>query len=326
MQFIRSVLVLVLLLAVCEATASAVDFTKDDFRQATAIFQPLPVHAFDKENPLIPARVALGKELYNEKALSLDKDLSCASCHDVNKGGVDNRQFSTGRNGQLGGRNSPTSLNAALHFVQFWDGRAKDVEAQALGPILNPVEMAIPDEATAVARIKSIAAYAAKFAKAFPGEKEPLTYINIGRAIGAYERTLVTPGKFDKFLKGDQKVLTDTEKRGLKTFVSVGCVSCHSGATVGGQMFQKLGLVKPFPTKDLGRFEVTKDEADRSFFKVPGLRNVALTAPYFHDGSVKELPEAVKLMAEHQLGRTLTQEQTHDIVAFLGALSGEKNL
>ncbi|MCO6429363.1 MAG: cytochrome-c peroxidase [Deltaproteobacteria bacterium] len=288
-----------------------------------ALFPPLPKSADSPHNPGTPEKIALGKRLYSETKLSKAEGLSCNSCHDLKNYGVDNEATSLGHNNQRGTRNSPTVYNAALHIAQFWDGRAKDVEEQALGPMMNPVEMAMATEVEVIQRLSKDPSYIEAFKKAFPGEKEPLNFQNVGKAIGAFERTLLTPSRFDAYLKGDEKALSAEEIRGLKTFHETGCTMCHAGATVGGQMFQKLGLVKPYETKDLGRYEVTKNEAEKYFFKVPSLRNIEKTAPYFHDGNVKTLDEAVRLMAEHQLGRTLTDGQVNDIVTFLKALTGE---
>jgi cytochrome c peroxidase len=288
----------------------------EDLSSLRVMFQPLP-----KVANLDQAKVELGKKLFNEKALSIANDLSCNSCHNLATFGVDNKPTSDGHKGQKGTRNSPTVLNAALHFTQFWDGRAKDVEEQALGPVMNPVEMAMPSESEVISRLKSNAEYVGLFAKAFPSEVDTVTFKNIGRAIGAFERTLITPSRFDSFLAGDDKALTEQEIKGLRSFRDVGCVACHSGATLGGQMFQKIGLVKQYPAKDLGRYEVTKNEVDKYFFKVPSLRNIEKTYPYFHDGSVKTLEEAIKLMGEYQLGRQLSDEQVKDIVAFLRTLT-----
>jgi cytochrome c peroxidase len=231
---------------------------------------------------------------------------------------------SPGHKKQLGGRNSPTVYNAGGHIAQFWDGRAADLETQAKGPVLNPGEMAMP-EAPAVEKVlESMPEYVAMFKKAFPNEAKPVTFNNMALAIGAFERGLVTPGRFDAFLKGDASALTEPEKQGLKTFVESGCTACHAGAGVGGHLYQKLGLVVPWPNqKDLGRFEVTKNEADKMFFRVPSLRNVAKTGPYFHDGKVATLEEAVSLMGKHQLGKTLEAGQVKQIVTFLNALTGE---
>jgi cytochrome c peroxidase len=236
-------------------------------------------------------------------------------------GGDDNRGGSVGVKGQVGGRSAPTVWNSAFNATQFWDGRAATVEKQALGPILNPIEMAMPSEAVVIERLKKDNSYPKEFAAAFPGDNDPISYANVGNAIGAFERTLITPSRFDQFLKGDDNALTPEEKKGAQAFVQTGCVACHNGATLGGMMFQKLGLVKPYPTTDMGRFEVTKNEVDKMMFKVPSLRNVAKTGPYFHDGSVKTLDEAVSKMAEYQLGKQLTPEQVKEIVIFLNSLT-----
>ena len=286
-----------------------------------AAFAPLPQQADSAENPITPQKIALGKRLYLDPQLSKDGTVSCNSCHNLKTFGVDNEPTSPGHKGQRGGRNSPSSFNAALHATQFWDGRAATVEKQALGPILNPIEMAMPSEAAVIERLKKDKSYPTEFSAAFPGEKDPVTYANVGNAIGAFERTLITPSRFDEFLKGKDDALTPAEKKGAQLFVQTGCTACHLGATLGGMMFQKLGLVKPYPTKDLGRFEVTKNETDKMVFKVPSLRNGAKTGPYFHDGSVKTLNEAVSIMAEYQLGKKLTPEQVGEIVTFLNSLT-----
>lgn len=270
------------------------------------------------------ARIELGRKLYFEKALSKNNDISCATCHNLKSFGVDNKPVSEGHLEQRGKRNAPTVFNAYLHIAQFWDGRAKDVEEQALGPILNPIEMALDSEEEAVARLKAKDSYRELFKKAFPDEKEPLTFKNIGRAIGAFERTLVTPSRYDRFLQGDDTALSEEEKRGLKKFKEHGCIACHNGSTLGGLQFQKIGVVVPYQTEDLGRYNVTKKESDKYVFKVPSLRNVAKTAPYFHDGKIRTLEMAVKLMAKHQLGKKLPDEDIKDIVAFLNSLTADK--
>ena len=286
-------------------------------------FAQLPkVMTADQQAPA-EALVALGRALYYDARLSKNQDVSCNSCHLLDRYGVDGAPTSTGHKGQKGGRNAPTSYNAAGHIAQFWDGRAADVEAQAKGPVLNPIEMAMPDEASVIKVLRSIPGYAPMFAAAFPVEKDPITYANMAKAIGAFERGLVTPSKIDAFLGGDDAALTEAEKRGLNTFVEVGCTDCHSGPYLGGAIYQKAGLVKPWPNQaDAGRFEVTKNEADRMMFKVPGLRNIEKTGPYFHDGSVASLDEAIRMMGVHQLGRELTPEQIADIRAFLGSATG----
>jgi cytochrome c peroxidase len=183
--------------------------------------------------------------------------------------------------------------------------------------------MAMESEAAVIARLKADPTTVKEFQAAFPSEKDAVTYPNVGKAIGAFERTLMTPSRFDDFLRGDASALSEEEKNGGKLFVETGCATCHNGATIGGMMYQKLGLIKPYPTKDLGRAEVTKNEADRFIFKVPALRNVAKTAPYFHDGSIKTLPEAVAIMAEYQLGKKLDDAQVQSIVTFLNSLTAK---
>lgn len=310
----------ILPLAILTLTLTTATAYSDDSSWKAA-FAPLPTLADSAENPVTPEKVTLGKKLYLDTRLSKDQDISCNSCHNLKTFGVDNEPTSPGHKGQRGGRNSPSSFNAALHATQFWDGRAANVEKQALGPILNPGEMAMPSEAAVIERLKKDKGLVAEFQKAFPNQTDPVTYANVGNAIGAFERTLITPSRFDDFLKGDENALTPEEKKGGALFAQTGCVACHNGAAIGGAMFQKLGLVKPYPSKDLGRFEVTKNEADKMMFKVPSLRNVAKTGPYFHDGSVKTLDEAVSKMAEHQLGKNLTAEQVKEIVTFLNALT-----
>lgn len=297
--------------------------------RANGSFQPLPETIESPNHPLTPEKIALGRQLYYEKRLSKAQELSCNSCHDLEAYGADSRggadgKFSKGHRSQLGGRNSPTSYNAALNVAQFWDGRAPDVEAQAKGQVLEPTEMALPDGDSAVKVLQSIPGYKPLFAAAFPGEAEPITFDNMAVAIGAFERKLTTQDRFDRFLRGNVKALDETEQKGLATFLDTGCVACHSGPGIGGGMFQKLGLLKPYPTPDLGRFEVTKNEADKQFFKVPSLRNVEETAPYFHDGSQPTLAAAVATMAEYQTAKgKLSDEEINAIVAFLKTLTGK---
>lgn len=267
--------------------------------------------------------VALGRDLYHEKQLSTGKNLSCASCHDLTRFGQDGEATSPGSTGERGGRNSPTSVNAFRQIAQFWDGRAADVEAQAQGPVLNPIEHGFAEEADFLAALKAVDGMPARFAAVFPGQDEPVTLANFGAAVGAFERTLVTKGRWEEFLDGNDDALTAEEKKGFATFVEVGCTTCHNGRTVGGGMYQKLGLVEPYETADKGVGALKGDPAQDYFFKVPMLLNVAETAPYFHDGSVKTLEDAVKIMAKHQLGRQLTDEQVASIVAFLKALTGK---
>ena len=288
------------------------------------IFAPLKGDMASKANPSTDAKVLLGRMLYFDKRLSKNHDISCNSCHQLDKYGVDGEPTSPGHKRQRGTRNSPTVYNAAGHIAQFWDGRAEDVEEQAKGPILNPVEMAMKSEADVVAVLKSIPGYVDAFKNAFPEEKKPLSYDNLAKAIGAFERKLVTPGRWDAYLGGDSDALSAAEKAGLNAFVQAGCIACHTGPYLGGHMYQKLGLVKAWPSqKDLGRFAETKKPADKMMFKVPSLRNITKTGPYFHDGSVADLKKAIAMMAEHQLGRTLTADQVDAIATFFGSLEGE---
>lgn len=288
-----------------------------------AMFGPLPVAVEVATNPTSDAKVALGRMLYYETRLSKNHDLSCNSCHDLAAYGGDGKEVSPGHKAQKGTRNSPTVYNAAGHFVQFWDGRAATVEEQAKGPIVNPVEMA-SDEKRVIETLSSIPAYVEAFKKAFPDAKDAISLENVGKAIGSFERKLLTPAKWDKYLKGDKSALTDQEKAGFNAYVEAGCTACHTGPYLGGTVYQKAGLVKPWPNqKDQGRFDVTKADADKMMFKVPGLRNIEKTAPYFHDGSGKTLAEAVKVMASLQSGKELKDDEVKSIVAFLNTLTGD---
>lgn len=323
---------LAFLSAFAEAQKGVSKEDRELLERAKSFFSPLPKIADNPENKVTPEKVKLGKMLYFDPRLSKSGFISCNSCHNISTYGVDNLPTSIGHKWQIGPRNAPTTLNAALHIAQFWDGREKDVEAQAKGPIINPKEKASPSPEFVVDRIKSIPEYVELFKKAFPEEKGAITYDNITKAIAAFERTLITPSRFDKFLQGDTKALTKEEKEGLKLFIDVGCITCHRGPAVGGEMYQKFGLVKPYyevikysdPSKiDKGRYEITKNEGDMYVFKVPSLRNVSRTYPYFHDGSVWDLKEAVSIMAEIQLGRKLEPDQIDKIVSFLKALDGD---
>ena len=310
----------VLVLPGCKKETSAVVD-----RAALTAFAPLPAAMETPANPLTDAKIDLGRTLYYETRLSANNNVSCNTCHNLTTYGVDNRRVSLGTTNQPGGRNSPTVYNAAAHLAQFWDGRAPTVEEQAKGPILNPVEMGMPNADAVVQRLRGIREYREAFAKAFPGERNPVTYDNVGLAIGAFERRLVTPGRWDRFLRGDTAALTREERQGLNVFLQTGCQACHNGALMGGAMFQRLGMVQPWTDhSDLGREAVTHNSADSLVFKVPSLRNVEHTAPYFHNGQVVTLHEAVGLMSQHQLGKTLTPEQVTQVVAFLKALSGEQ--
>lgn len=269
-----------------------------------------------------PRMVELGRKLYHEQRLSKQGNLSCASCHDLAKYGQDGEPTSPGSTGERGGRNSPTSINAFRQLAQFWDGRAATVEEQATGPVMNPIEHGLAGEAELVGILEGDDAYVTAFKECFAGESTPITLANFGKAVGAFERTLKTHSRFDDYLEGDEEALTAAEKAGLKTFMEVGCVSCHMGRTVGGSMYRKLGERVPYETADKGRGAHTGNAAEDYMFKVPMLLNVAETAPYFHDGSVATLEEAVRLMGKHQLDVELSDAQVTSIVTFLKSLTG----
>jgi cytochrome c peroxidase len=296
---------------------------------AKNLYQPLPVEAVNPENLVTTEKVLLGKTLYHDNRLSLNNTQSCNTCHNVATYGVDNKATSPGDDGKPGTRNSPTTFNAALHFLQFWDGRMKDVEEQAGGPVMNPAEMNMPDEKEVIARLSKNEGYVKLFEAAFPGEKQPVSFTNMRNAIGAFERTLLTPGKFDKFLMGDLTALNEQEINGLNSFIETGCTACHMGPLLGGNMFQKYPLfgthkgLTNSDVDDLGKMAATKNETDKYMFKVPSLRNIAETWPYLHDGSVRELDKTVQIMAKAQLNKELTPEKTAEITAFLHTLSGE---
>lgn len=304
---------------------------------APAAWQALPATApAPADNPTTPAKVELGKMLYFDPRLSSTGTVSCFSCHNVMEGGDDHRPTSIGVHGQLGGRNAPTVWNAAFLSVQFWDGRAATLEDQAKGPIVNPVEMGMPQLDLAVERIRRIPGYRSHFDQAF-GRNVPIDADSIARAIAAYERTLITPGSaYDRFAKGDKKALTAQQQRGLQAFADVGCTACHSGPNFSGPPLPAgTGFFMKFPTytdspyvaryrllDDGGKAAHTGREADRNFWRVPTLRNLVYTAPYLHNGSVKTIPEAVRVMAATQLNKSLTDEQVGDITAFLEVLTG----
>jgi cytochrome c peroxidase len=299
--------------------------------EAQKAFNPRLLRRFDPARTTIaengvepsPEKVELGRMLYHEKRLSKSHDLSCNSCHQLERYGVDSEKTSLGHGGQRGGRNAPTVYHAAGHFEQFWDGRVQSVEEQALGPILNPAEMAAPSEKYVVQVLQSIPEYVAAFKKAFPAEKEPLTFVNVGRAIGAFERKLTTRARWDDYLEGKSTALTDKEVEGLKLFTNLGCMVCHTGEFLGGSMYEKVGTVHPWPSqKDQGRYALTRREGDKMMFKVPTLRNISETAPYFHDGSAGTLGEAVTMMGRHQLGVELDKAEVEAIVTWLRSLKG----
>jgi cytochrome c peroxidase len=319
----NSAIALLLTTAACGSGMSVAGGVHTDPAQLEA-FGQLPTSMATAENPATPARVALGRMLYYDPRLSVDSTVSCNKCHPLGGAyGVDHLPVSFGVRGQTGVRNPPTVFNAAGHLAQFWDGRAPTVEEQAKGPIVNPVEMAMPNGDAVAQRLRAVAQYRAAFAAAFPGEAEPVTYDNVGVAIGAFERGLVTPSRWDAFQAGDTTALTADERRGFNTFAALGCPACHRGVYVGGDRYEKAGLVEPWPEQgDLGRYALTHRPGDRMVFKVPSLRNVEQTAPYFSDGQVATLDEAVRRMARYQLGRKLSDAEVASVVTWLKSLTG----
>jgi len=292
--------------------------------EALKLFAPLPAVMNSPDNVVTDAKVKLGRVLYYDPRLSANQKISCNTCHPLDAYGVESTLVSTGHKNQKGDRNAPTVYNAAGHFVQFWDGRAPTIEEQAKGPITNPVEMGMPSDSAALQVIKSMPEYAVLFQAAFPKDEDPVTYNNMALAIGAFERGLVTPSRWDAFLEGDQSALTAPEKSGFNTFAATGCQWCHNGPYVGGSAYQKLGVMKPWPKQtDQGRYQVTKDDVDKMVFKVPSLRNIKKTGPYFHDGSVSTLDQAIRNMAVHQRGVELTDAQIKSIETWMGSLTGE---
>jgi cytochrome c peroxidase len=319
------------------ASGSLVDrFARDQVHRAQAE-QGGEAQAGDDERAILPivpiagldpSRVALGRRLFHDTRLSRDGSLSCASCHGLDSGGVDGRRFSVGIDGAVGGVNAPTVLNCALNFRQFWDGRAGTLEEQAAGPIQNPAEMGATWEQV-IPALAADAGYAESFRQLYPGEG--ISAASVTSAIATFERSLTTGGsRFDRYLRGEHGAINEDEEAGYHLFMSLGCVSCHQGMGVGGNLYQRFGVMGDYfadrgnPTAaDLGRYNVTHREGDRNVFKVPGLRDVARTAPYFHDGSVRSLGKAVVTMARYQLGTKLSSQEIDQIVQFLGCLGGE---
>ena len=297
---------------------------------AQAQFKPIPsAPPVLPGNPATPAKVELGKMLYFDPRLSASHAISCNSCHNVGLGGVDAEETSIGHHWQRGGRNAPTVLNAVFNKAQFWDGRAKDLEEQAGGPMMNPIEMASPKEHVRE-QLSAIPGYVAAFKSAFPEDTEAVTLANAQKAIAVFEATLITPNApFDRYLNGDATALTATQKEGLQLFISKGCAACHNGINIGGGMYAPFGVVENpgadlLPPNDKGRLTVTKSASDQYVFKVPTLRNIALTAPYFHTGRSWNLQQAVAVMGAAQLGVQLSADETQKIAAFLESLTGDQ--
>ncbi len=301
-----------------------------DLSRAQSLFQPIP-----QEPPAIPgidstpARLDLGRMLYFEPRLSESHAISCNSCHMVGLGGVDLQETSIGHHWQRGGRNAPTVLNAVFNTAQFWDGRAADLEEQAGGPLVNPVEMGTTEKHV-LEQLRGIPGYVEAFGRAFPASDEPLTFANVRNAIALFEATLLTPdAPFDRYLRGDETALSAEQKEGLRLFIDRGCAGCHNGINVGGRQYAPFGVVeKPgadiLPPTDKGRFQVTQTASDEYVFKVPTLRNIELTPPYFHSGKVWDLRQAVGIMGASQLGAELSDAEIGLMTDFLLSLTGEQ--
>lgn len=307
----------------CRAPEQEQELT--ELQEAALTFtEPLPDDAFEEGMVRSEERIELGKMLFYEPRLSRSGIISCNTCHNMATFGVDRLPVSIGHMWQKGPRNAPTVLNAALHGSQFWDGREPDVESQAIMPILDEVEMAATEEHV-LAVLNSMPEYVERFGQAFPEEEEPLVYENVGVAIGAFERILLTYSRFDEFLRGDADALTDKEKRGLEVYMDVGCQSCHAGPAMGGNAFSvfETPAERELGESDPGRFDVTGNPMHMHSFKVPSLLNIAETFPYLHDGSVWCLSETVDIVAMDMLGSELTEEENTHIVAFLEALTGD---
>lgn len=285
---------------------------------ANEIITPLPtVSDYDVE------KAKLGKSLFHDKRFSKDNTISCASCHDVNQGGVDNKKVSIGINNSIGSVNTPTVFNSRFNFVQFWDGRSENLKEQVSGPIHNPIEMDSSFEEI-IKKLSNDTFYISKFKEIY---NSSINEENIINAIVEYEKALITPNsKFDKYLNGDLNILTQDEKKGFELFKDFGCVSCHNGVNIGGNLFQKVGIIEQYFSEEkqhLGRYNITKSDEDKFYFKVPSLRNIELTAPYLHDGSVQDLKTVISVMLKYQIGAIYSENDIKYIEKFLLTLTGE---
>ncbi|HSP58824.1 MAG TPA: cytochrome-c peroxidase [Halomonas sp.] len=321
---------IVLVMAGVTMTGSALATDDELMNRAQALFKPIPDSPPALEgNPSTPAKVELGKMLYFEPRLSKSHTISCNSCHLVGLGGVDMLENSIGHRWQIGKRNSPTVLNAVFNTAQFWDGRAKDLTEQAGGPLINPVEMAITHE-HAVKMLEGIPGYQPIFEEAFPDAEDPINIDNVQDAIALFEATLITPNApFDQYLKGNADALDEQQMTGLSLFIDKGCAACHNGINIGGSQYRPFGVVeKPgadfLPPADKGRFVVTESVSDEYVYKVPSLRNIELTPPYFHSGKAWDLKQSVAVMGSAQLGIQLSEDEVTSLTAFLHSLTGDQ--
>ena len=322
----RVLLAAAIVLAAVPQAVSADDLMKE----AQGVFKPIPMSIPEvKGNTVTKAKIELGKMLFFDPRLSSSHLISCNTCHNVGMGGDDNLETSIGHGWAKGPRNAPTAINAVFNVAQFWDGRAEDLKAQAKGPVQAGVEMS-NTPAMVEKTLESMPAYVDAFKAAFPGEKAPVSFDNMARAIEAFEATLTTPGsRFDQYLEGSATALNAEEKKGLKLFMDKGCSGCHAGINLGGQDYYPFGVVeKPgadiLPEGDKGRFAVTKTADDSYVFRAAPLRNIDLTAPYFHTGKVWDLEQAVAIMGQSQLGEKLNDAEVKAITAFLKTLTGDQ--
>ncbi|MBF0505488.1 MAG: c-type cytochrome [Nitrospirae bacterium] len=329
MRIAGTTLTLVFLMFLFVGLSFGADVDQAALKQAQQLFSPLPKVMESEQNPVTPEKAGLGKMLFYEMRISMDGTVSCAKCHPISLYGADGLRKAIGNHCEVNPRNAPTVFNAAAQISEHWIGNRTSVEDQAKQSLTGHPAFGMAKYEDVEKRLKGYKEYVALFSRAFPGDMNPVTVENFAKAVGAFERTLVTPSPFDSFLKGEEKALTAVQKKGLETFMNTGCAGCHSGTYVGGQMYQKFGIVNLYwkHTKsekiDEGRYAVTKNEADKYVFKVPVLRNVEKTPPYFHDGSVDDLETAVTIMGKVQLGRDISSEQARDISEFLKALTGE---
>ena len=327
-RYCAKVIVVILILSLTGASLAS-QGDEDLLKQAKQIFAPLPQVMLSDKNPITPEKAKLGKMLFYESRISVDGTVSCTKCHPIGLYAADGLRKSIGNNCKFNPRNAPTVLNAAGQISAHWIGNRVDVEDQAKQSVIGPPSFGMPSYEAVESKLKGIKGYIDLFKEAFPGESNPVTVDNFAKAVGSFERTLVTPSRFDSFLKGNAAALREQEKKGLKTYIEAGCIMCHSGPNAGGQTYQKFGIVEPYwkYTKsepiDEGRYLVTKNEADKYVFKVPIHRNVVNTSPYFHDGSVEKLEDAVWIMGKIQLGKDLNQSQVGEIVTFLRSLTGQ---
>jgi cytochrome c peroxidase len=317
-------------LGVAALVGTAIALLSPLLRRNPADIDPGRLAAFSPLRPSKPpsdsaaqAQIALGRMLWYEPRLSRNKNVSCNTCHPLDAHGADGKPRSRSSENEEHPRNTPSVYNAAGFFVLLWDGRKDNLLAQAKDVLVSPKTMVVSQEQV-VDTLRSIPGYRDPFARAFPGAESPVSFHNAAQAIAAFEATLFTRARWDRFLEGDAAALSSEEKAGFNRFIEVGCVACHFGPNIGATMYQKAGLVKPWPdSKDRGRYEVTKQEVDYMVFRVPTLRNVAMTAPYFHDGSESSLDESIRIMARHQIGRELDDEDVSLIAAWLKSLTGE---